>query len=205
MLVLSFFFKSPPQVSKVPSGLAQKLAQIDPLGTFAFVPAIVCLLLALQWGGTRYSWSSSRIIALLVLFVLLLIASILIQIRKGETATIPPRLMKSRQQIAATLFTYVFGGSFFVMIYYLPNWFQAVQGVSAMESGIRNLPFLLGTTVMTIVSGAMITILWWHTPWAFFCTSFMAVGAGLMTTLKVDSGAAKWFGYRYVNFPPSST
>ena len=121
---------------------------------------------------------------------------------EGGNSNDPTPTHEERQQIAATLFTYVFGGSFFVMIYYLPNWFQAVQGVSAMESGIRNLPFLLGTTVMTIVSGAMITILWWHTPWAFFCTSFMAVGAGLMTTLKVDSGAAKWFGYQVRELPP---
>jgi hypothetical protein len=83
-------------------------------------------------------------------------------------------------------------------IYYIPIWFQAVQGVSAVESGIRNLPFLLGVTIMTIISGAMITSLGWHTPWAFFCTVFMAVGAGLMMTFKVDTGLGKWFGYQVI-------
>ncbi|KAH7310179.1 MFS multidrug transporter [Rhexocercosporidium sp. MPI-PUGE-AT-0058] len=198
MVVLFFFFNSPPQMTKGSSGLAQRLTQFDPIGTLAFVPAIVCLLIAMQWGGTKYSWSSGRIIALLVLFGVLLVAFVGIQIWKGDTATVPPRIIKNRQQIAATIFAFCFGGSFFVMIYYIPIWFQAVQGVSAVESGIRNLPFLLGVTIMTIISGAMITSLGWHTPWAFFCTVFMAVGAGLMMTFKVDTGLGKWFGYQVI-------
>ena len=36
---------------------------LDPVGNFIFVPAIICLLLALQWGGVQYAWSNARIIA----------------------------------------------------------------------------------------------------------------------------------------------
>ncbi|KAL2069298.1 hypothetical protein VTL71DRAFT_15636 [Oculimacula yallundae] len=198
MVALFFFFKSPPQVARSSTRLKDKLQQFDPIGTLAFVPAIVCLLIAMQWGGTKYAWSNGRIIALLVLFGVLLVAFIGIRIWKGDSATVPPRIIKNRQQIAATFFAFCFGGSFFVMIYYLPIWFQAVQGVSAVQSGIRNLPFLLGVTIMTIISGAMITGLGWHTPWAYFCTVFMAVGAGLLMTFKVDTGLAKWFGYQVI-------
>lgn len=192
------FFDSPPQVAKASTGIIERLTQFDPIGTLAFVPAIVCLLIAMQWGGSKYEWSSGRIIALLVMFGVLMIAFIIIQVWKGEAATVPPRIMKHSQQIAATLFAFCFGGSFFVMIYYLPIWFQAVQGVSAVQSGIRNLPFLLAVTVMTIISGGMITNLGWHVPWAYFCTVFMAVGAGLMMTFKVDTGLSKWFGYQVI-------
>lgn len=198
IFAILFFFDSPPQVAKGSTGLAQKFKEFDPIGTLAFVPAIVCLLIAMQWGGTKYAWSNGRIIALLVLFGVLLIAFFIIQAWKGETATVPPRLIKNRQQIAASFFAFCFGGSFFVMIYYIPIWFQAVQGVSPVESGIRNLPFLLGVTFMTIISGAMITNLGWHTPWAYFCTVFMALGAGLMMTFKVDTGISKWFGYQVI-------
>jgi MFS family permease len=198
IFAILFFFDSPAQVAKGSTGLAQKFTQFDPIGTLAFVPAIVCLLIAMQWGGTKYAWSNGHIIALLVLFGVLLIAFFIIQAWKGETATVPPRLIKNRQQIAAALFAFCFGGSFFIMIYYIPIWFQAVQGVSPVESGIRNLPFLLGVTFMTIIAGAMITNLGWHTPWAYFCTVFMALGAGLMTTFKVDTGISKWFGYQVI-------
>ena len=36
-----------------------------------------------------------------------------------------------------------FAGSFFVLLYYLPIYFQSVDGVSASESGVRNLPLVL--------------------------------------------------------------
>ncbi len=35
---------------------------LDPLGTAIFMPAIICLLLALQWGGTTHPWNNWRII-----------------------------------------------------------------------------------------------------------------------------------------------
>lgn len=35
-------------------------------------------------------------------------------------------------------------GSFFILLYYLPIYFQSVDNVSASESGIRNIPLVLG-------------------------------------------------------------
>ena len=37
-----------------------------------------------------------------------------------------------------------FCGSFFVLLYDLPLYFQSVDNVSASESGIRNIPLVLG-------------------------------------------------------------
>ena len=57
----------------------EKVARTDPLGTFFFLPSIVCLLLALQWGGVTYSWSNARIVALLVLGGVRFVAFVLVQ------------------------------------------------------------------------------------------------------------------------------
>lgn len=48
-------------------------------GTLSFIPAIVSLLLALQWGGSKYAWNDGRIIALFVLFGILITAFVGIQ------------------------------------------------------------------------------------------------------------------------------
>ena len=61
--------------------------QFDPIGTILFVPAIVCLLLALQWGGTTYDWSSGRIIALIVVFATCLVLFCMVQWWIGDRAT----------------------------------------------------------------------------------------------------------------------
>jgi hypothetical protein len=45
------------------------------------------------------------------------------------------------------------------MVYYLPVWFQGVQGVSAVQSGIRNLPLILALVLMSIISGIGVSVL----------------------------------------------
>ena len=37
------------------AGLMNQLSQMDPLGALCLFPGVVCLLLALQWGGTTYA------------------------------------------------------------------------------------------------------------------------------------------------------
>jgi hypothetical protein len=38
----------------------EKLAQFDAPGTTFLIPGVVCLLLALQWGGQTYAVSKSK-------------------------------------------------------------------------------------------------------------------------------------------------
>ena len=85
--IIVLFFKSPARQKSAAVGFWNRFEQFDPVGTIVFVPAIVCLLLALQWGGTKYPWSDGRIIALFVLFGVLLIIFIGVQFWKGENAT----------------------------------------------------------------------------------------------------------------------
>jgi len=74
-----------------------KIAQLDILGNTLFIASIICLLLALQWGGVTYPWDSGRVIALFVLFGVLLIAFVVVQIFKGETATgNPTQIVQSK-------------------------------------------------------------------------------------------------------------
>lgn len=77
-LTIFFFFASPPgqMISDANATWIQKIMQFDPIGTLLFLPSVVCVLIALQWGGTRYAWSDGRIIALFVVFAVLMVAFI---------------------------------------------------------------------------------------------------------------------------------
>lgn len=174
----------------------EKLAQLDSLGLLFLLPGVVCLLLALQWGGSKYTWASGRIIALLVLAGVLLIGFVLVQIFKPNTATVPPRIFKQRSILAGAWATFALGGSMMVVVYYLPIWFQAIEHVSAVQSGIRLLPMVLPMVLASIVTGAATARIGYYTPFMLFGSVLLAVGAGLLTTLQVDTSEGMWFGYQ---------
>lgn len=83
-----------------------------------------------------------------------------------------------------------------MFVYYLPIWFQAIKGVTATKSGIMSLPLILGLVIVSIIGGALITIFGYYTPFMILSSILMSIGAGLLTTLKTDSGHGKWIGYQ---------
>ncbi|KAJ7089045.1 major facilitator superfamily domain-containing protein [Mycena crocata] len=200
LAVIIFLFKMPKsgQVKREPAPFLERLALFDPLGTFVFVPAIVCLLLALQWGGSKYAWKSGTIIGLLVTFGVLISMFIGIQIWKQERATIPPRIFKQRSIWSSAFYGFCVGAAFYILSFYLPIWFQAINGVSAVRSGIDNLPLILSLVITSIVAGGIIVQIGYYAPFMIASSIVTAVGTGLLTMLTVDSKSSKWIPFEIV-------
>ncbi|OTA89152.1 hypothetical protein M434DRAFT_398741 [Hypoxylon sp. CO27-5] len=173
-----------------------KLLQLDAAGTMSLIPGIVCLLLALQWGGVTYSWNNSRIITLIVLAFVLLVTFVSIQISIPKTSTIPPRIFKKRSIFTGFWATFCVGSHMNLFLYFLPVWFQAIQGVSAVESGIRLLPMTLSTIISSIVAGALSSIVGYYTPFLLIGSCITAIGAGLINTLQIQTETSRWIGYQ---------
>ncbi|GJC86355.1 efflux pump aflT [Colletotrichum liriopes] len=186
----------PPEQELGDTSSWQRLKQLDFAGNSVFIPSVVCLLLALQWGGVEYAWNNPRIIILLVLAAVLIISFVAIQILIPETATVPPRIMRQRSIAFASWAAFTIGGQMMIFAYFLPIYFQAIQGVSAVDSGIRTLPLVLSMMMLAGVSGGIITKIGYYTPVMLVGTCIMIVGAGLLTMLKVDSGAGYWIGFQ---------
>lgn len=100
-------------------GLRTRLGELDFIGTAALIPAVIMLLLALQWGGTDYAWNSAQIIGLFCGFGVLTIIFVGIQLWKGDKGTLPPRLFKNRDVLCAMGFAFFFGAGYFSLVYYL--------------------------------------------------------------------------------------
>jgi hypothetical protein len=170
------------------------------------VPAVVCLLLALQWGGTKYPWSSARIIALLVIFGVFMLLFIGIQIgSEHENTTVSPRIFMQRSILAGSFYSFCLGAGFYILVYFLPLWFQAIKGVSAVKSGTDNLAMILSLVVATIVSGCIVTALGYYVPLMILGSIVSCIGACLISTLTLDAGHAKWIGYQFIFGPRFST
>lgn len=193
--VIMFFFlriKS----EHVKESLKRQFIRLDPLGTLVFLPGMICILLALQWGGVTYPWNNGRIIALFVVGGVLSLIFIAIQLWRQEDATIPPRIIKQRSVAAGAVFSMCIGGAMITMLYSLAIWFQAVKGVTAVQSGIDTIPMVLGLVVAAITSGGNVRRTGHYVPWMYFSAVCMAIGAGLITTFEPNTGHSKWIGYQ---------
>jgi MFS family permease len=213
IILIVCFLKLPIQAAATTDwkDLARK---IDILGLAILMPAIVCLLLALQWGGTRYPWADSKIVALLTLFGVLLYCFVVIQWKKGEHATIPSAILRERSALAIVGFAFGLGSSISLITYYLPIWFQVVKGVSALKSGIMNLPLLLTVSITSTFSTYFLSFscldidmnsgtiavsrIGYHAPLMLGSSILTATGIGMLYTLTPRSSFAEWVGYQAI-------
>jgi MFS family permease len=183
-IYLVFFlpdFEAEGQMLSLP--LRSKLAELDLRGMIFFLPSLVSLLLALQWGGTTYAWGNARIIALFVIFGLCCTAFIIVEIRQGDRATFPPSMMARQTLWACAIFIFFLAGAFMVVTYYIPIWFQAIKGTSAIQSGVDNLPSILAAGVFSLASGGLVSVVGYYT-WA-------CILSAVLTTVVCPSRVAR--------------
>ncbi|KAI1662199.1 MFS general substrate transporter [Daldinia decipiens] len=199
MAVIFFFLK----IARVnnPDGqpFLARVLELDLIGAVVLMPAIIMLLLALQWGGSRFPWSDRRIIGLFAGAGAMALIFIGIEHYQQDKGLLPPRFFKDRNLLCAMLFAAFFGASFFPLIYYLSLYFQAIQGDSAVRAGIKLLPLLISVVVSSIISGALITATGYYNPFILVEIAMVAVGAGLITTLDLHTPFANWFGYQVLD------
>ena len=179
--------------------LKQKLHKLDPFGTSLLLPSLTCLLLALQWGGSIYSWSEWRVVLLLVIFSVLFTIFVFIQyLTRNTTATIPTRIYLQRSVFFSGWFQLCVGSVMLMVILYLPIWFQAIKGSSAVKSGIQTIPTVLGLVVGSLGSGVIVQRTGYYVPFLYIGSALMSVGAGLLTTMTITENHSRWIGYQVI-------
>jgi MFS family permease len=120
-LVILFFVPSSTSKKVNMTSFADRLKQMDLLGLALLLPGVICLLLAMQWGGTKYDWKSGRVIALLILAIFLLVGFVVVQVWSGENATVPVRVFGNRNIWGSAIFGACVTASFFVILYYVSS------------------------------------------------------------------------------------
>lgn len=199
LAMLVIFFTLKPTPAAVPGlTIRQQLAKLDLLGEFFLFSWLLCLLFALQWGGTSYAWNDWRTILLFVLFGVCFIAFIVAEMFTQNTATIQLRVISNRSIIAAMWYMFCLASTMLTMIYYLPIWFQAIKGKSAVSSGIDTLPLVLSLVAGSTLSGQLVGRIGYYTPFAMASSCIMPIGAGLISTFKVETNAGMWIGYQII-------
>jgi hypothetical protein len=131
------------------------LPKLDLPGFVLFASFAIMILLALGWGGTKYSWKSAVIIGLFCGAGGILILFALWEYRVGDGAMVPYSIVKRQVVWSSSLVSFFFLGTQLITSYYLPIYFQSVKGVSPILSGVYILPGILGQIVMGTISGVL--------------------------------------------------
>ena len=108
--IILFIFKSPKgSVSEEAhrASYYEKLLQMDLIGAAFIMAAVVCLLLALQWGGVTKPWKSSGVIGTIVGFAVISLAFCAVEWWQGDRALILPRILKKRVIWSGSAFSFL--------------------------------------------------------------------------------------------------
>jgi MFS family permease len=195
-LIVFFFFHlpaaaAPPQVSWM-----KKLLHVDPIGIALAMGGITCFILALQYGGNTHPWNSGVVIGLLVGFGILAIALVGYEIWLGDYAMMLPRLYKQRSLSTTAPYQFFFMGSYIVLLYYLPIYFQSILGANPVQSGVHNLPLVLAAAVFALAGGAVVMKTGRAQQVMFVGSMLATVAIGLTYTFDIDTSTGKWVGYQ---------
>jgi hypothetical protein len=178
----------------------QKIKRIDFIGNAILVASIVAVLFALTYGGTRYSWSSWRIIIPLVLgFVGMAMFFAFEASKYCIEPTTPPRLFKNRTSATGFVLTFLHAILTLWVIYLLPIYFQAVLGSTAARSGVQLLPTVVVLVPLAAVSGVILTKTGRYRPLHFLSFALMTLGLGLFTLFNGESSTAKWVIFQAIH------
>lgn len=191
-----FFFRTPKAARPQAASWKEKILHMDLFGTFTIMAAIICYLLAFQWGGTTKPWSDPDVIGTLVGFSLLIVVVVAIEYYSGERALLVGRLLKDRTIMSLCAFIFFAAGVFFTLLYYLPLYFQTTRGASAQQSGIDLIPMVLAAGLFSLVAGGIMTATGHIIPVLVVGSIMAAVGAGLIYTFKIDTPSKQWIGYQ---------
>ncbi|TVY80813.1 Efflux pump roqT [Lachnellula suecica] len=188
ILLVSCYHPKKSELTKLP--FAQKIKHLDLPGLALFMPSIVMLLVALQWGGNRFHWKSPTVLGLIMGFIIMMLMFVAWQWRQQEEASIPPRIAKQRSLYSAAAICFFGMGAIQVLNYYIPFWFQVIKGLNPQQSGVRYLALAIPNFVGSLVCGGLASRFGYYNPYLFFGTAVLAVASGVISTWKINSGNA---------------
>lgn len=115
-------------------------------------------VLGVVWGvvhGADDGWTSAGVLSTLVGGVVLLGAFVAWE-RKASSPMLPMRLFRSRGFSVVNTMAFTFSVGVFGSVFLLAQFFQVVQGLSPLQSGVRTMPWTMAPMVVAPIAGLLV-------------------------------------------------
>jgi EmrB/QacA subfamily drug resistance transporter len=140
----------------LPTGRPGVDHSIDYLGAALLAAATGSLLLALEWGGRQFPWSSGEVEGALLASVIL--TALFVAVERRASEPILPFHLIGRGTVGACLIAIALASmAMFGIMSYAPLFVQTVIGASATSSGAVLMPLLLGDILASFITGQWIS------------------------------------------------
>lgn len=162
---------------------------IDWWGTLALVGGLVPLLIALNWGGSQYAWSSPLIVGLLAIAATVIVTFVVLE-RRASEPILSMSYFKDRAFSVSMVVLFLSGIGMFGAIMFLPLFQQIVLGASASNSGALLTPMLVALVLASILTGQLISRTGRYKIAGVTGLAVATVGMFMLSRLGVDTGNA---------------
>lgn len=173
--------------------------EMDYVGSVLTMGAFTSGVMAISFGGVTWDWGSGRIIGLFVcsavLFILLGIQQTWTIFTTTSRRVFPVEFLRSRTLLLLFACTAAGGTAIFIPIYMIPILFQFTRGDSALDAGVRLLPFIMLTIFCVITNGAVMSKYGLYMPWYAVGGALCIVGGALMNTIDTSTSTSTVYGY----------
>lgn len=148
---VAFILKLP---KKEVSNWKTKLGRIDFLGAAVLVAAVFTMLLGLDWGANN-SWSDTIPIVCLCLTFPLFALFLFVEFKVAAEPFAPKRIIFERSLVACYFCNFFNSGGWLAVLFYLPLFFQVVDGFSASQAGVRLIPGIVAGVSGSLFAGVL--------------------------------------------------
>ncbi|KFY61277.1 hypothetical protein V496_05082 [Pseudogymnoascus sp. VKM F-4515 (FW-2607)] len=177
----------------------RRFKELDWVGTVILMGAFVSFIMAVSFGGILYAWNSGQIIACFVvafsLFGIFAVQQELAIFTTVDQRIFPVQFLRSRTMLLLFAETSAAATGIVVPLYMIPLFFQFTQGDSALQAGVRILPYIFLMVFGCIVNGAVLSKYGYYMPWYLGGGILFVIGSALMYTVDSSSTAAQVYGF----------
>lgn len=177
----------------------RRLASIDFVGAILGAGLWTSFLLAFTMAGSQWPWKDGRTIATFVVFGVVLVLYMAQQyfafLTTPARRAFPVHLLRDRTQVLLYASTAAGTTTLFVVVYYIPIYFQFVNNDAALMAAVRLLPFIVIAVAVNLVSGAFLHFIKIYKVIYIVASVFLIAGGGpLMVYLDPNSSTGLIYG-----------
>lgn len=154
--------------------------------------SVSAFLIPVSWGGTQFAWDSWHTLTPLCLGSAGLVCFAIWEVKTTGPTLIPMTIFLNYSASILYLGSLFHGLILYSMVYYMPEWFQAVKGYSPLISGVAALP-QTATVVPCAVAVGIVVGKSGRYRWSIWSGwALTTFGMGLLSYLHVNTSVPAW-------------